>query len=297
MTIFLTLAKYFLKIKITQASDASIQADQSTFNQWAKKLGYGRNEELSQAKRDIFNSLLQQIEHLENQDNDEENLKALCALIDDAIISNTEQSEFFNQNGGTTDKFLRDTKSLVNGISTYMDRYHFLDIDKNDNPTNIFTYFVCLYLVKGFVKDFYAHEKTMDNYFGLGLFLNDPKLSDNNKIKLQKQQFAIEILADCRQDLQSLDTDNEQFEENCRGKVFQWIGILLKTNSVLCKNHYRGLGSLDTLMREAQAVLRQQGNIPGDVNKYISQILPLQNDGLEAGGPSSEEREEPNPNF
>ena len=288
MTIFLTLAKRFLQERISIVKQASIDADQSVYNQMAKRAGYGRNEELSQAKRSLLEKLDKQINSLDNQESDEDNLNAICGFIDNAIDSNTNVSVEFSQNGGTTDKSLRGLKSLANGMSTYLERHQFLGVEQNNNPMNIFTYYVALYLVKGFYKDFYNDEKTIGNYYGLRLFLDDPKLSDNNKIKIQKQQFALEILADCRQDLQSLDADSEQFEENCRGKVFQWMGILLKTNSVLCKQYYRGLGSLDILMREAQGVLRQQGNIPGDVNKYINQILPSKDENFELGGPSSE---------
>lgn len=225
MTIFLEIVKEFLGREITKVRDTSIEADVSVTNRLSSWVGYGRDIELSEKKRQAATDLLYEFRKMGDESNDLVSCNHLKVLIEYCKNLAKDAGGAKGYDEGTFGPAMLSAGQLTQDLYAKLGKFKLLGIPHDDDPFNEFRYRMAYY---------YA-QKLDDSR--TPSILNNPKITSSNEITHRKEQLVFKILTECEKDLQTLDIEHVDYISTRKNRVLEWIEKLSRENIALCKEY------------------------------------------------------------
>ena len=230
MTIFLEIAKQCLSNEITQILDASLNADQSYMNGAFSFLGYGRNTDLSAAKRQLLVELSKQIQSLSDEEKTDEHLwTQLNTLIKDCRQTAATKSAELHYGEGSVGPALNGLRSMLEAIFDKLGALRLLDTPHDADPLNGFLYYIAHYCSNKIIR---AHKTT-----DLGRLSEDPNISVTRQLMAEKEALIVERVCECKNRLADLNEYRPHYQQARITLVLDEIGKLQRENLSLYARH------------------------------------------------------------
>ncbi|GGI86843.1 hypothetical protein [Legionella impletisoli] len=226
MTIFLILAKKIILAELKELRNQSIGSDQSLPNRVFSTFWLGRDAEVSDAKRDILDELIQNIRSFKPKETDEDNLEALLHLIAEGkemAKKVSDEKGFVNE--GMTGPALESLMRLLNSVRDKLQEHQLTDLECKNDPYGIFCFFAAKYLATKLVDDL-KKGKVAD-------MLDNPKVSSAALISSKKDLILRRRLLLCKVMIERRDLSIDEL--SIRECVKSAIDNILADNRTLCE--------------------------------------------------------------
>ncbi|QRN02490.1 hypothetical protein GH742_00580 [Legionella sp. MW5194] len=287
MTIFLEIAKEYLIKELTKISDTSVASDKSVGNTVCSWLGLGRDEGLSQSKRELTDILRTDIRNLASDESDEKNVEALNHLLSECRRKAREKADQKGYSEGTFGPAMSEVSTLLTQLYDRFDAAGLLDIPYNTkaserHPLTVFRYWAGVYLA-------YKVKENRDNSQStLKTITHNPKITSLNLLEKQKQDAVVSYIRECDKDLKTIKEDLEDYREVCTKRVLEFLRRLLLKNKELVEHHGTNLEIPVTISFFASATVSGPALGPhsGELKKCILMAIK------ELGGDKEESKEE-----
>ena len=206
MTIFLEIARQCLRAEINTILDASLAADQSYVNGTLSFFGYGRNTDLSTAKRQLLGELLNQINTpFDVEKSDERCIMQLHGLITACRRQIIAKSTEHDYGDGAAEPALQGLHGLLQEIFDKLTALDLLDIPHDTDPFNGFRYYIAYYSANKIIQTY----KTS----GLGLLLENPQISITRTLALEKENIIVASLNNCKRLLNAVNPMRRNYQQ------------------------------------------------------------------------------------
>lgn len=235
MTIFLEIAKQYLKEALTITTEKSVQADNSIWNIFGGMVGLGRDPAISASKRGTVMRCLIDVDIIVNQTNDNKTYLALSEMLENSMQKATEESERGGFPTGLTEAGVTDAASMLKGLYKKFVSMDLTDVQNDNDPFNVFRYYAACYLAKKLVDD--RKDSGLIKHLA-----NDPRGLGGNLVTQDKERILKESMAKCIEKLQRLERVNagknseDQDYHNARADIVVAELKDLRTNNIdLCE--------------------------------------------------------------
>ena len=230
MTIFIEIAKQCLGAEVVNICDASLAADQSYVNGTLSFFGYGRNTDLSSAKRQLLGELLKQI----NSSFDGEKTDAQCVVVLHRFITVCRQSiavksSEYHYDDGAVGPALQGLSALLQTIFDKLGELGLLDIQHDADPCNAFRYYIADYFANKIIRAY----KTG----GFGRLLENPQISITRTLSAEKEGIIVKRLKECDARLRDLNAYGSNYQQARIRLVLDEIGKLQRENLGVYTHH------------------------------------------------------------
>lgn len=230
MTIFDEIAKQCVGTEIQLILDASLAADQSYANGALSFFGFGRNNDLSTAKRQLLAELLKQIHGLsEHESQDQQRLTQFAGLIKICKQATEVKSAGRGYDAGAVGPALEKLNTLLQTIFDKLTAFNLLDITHDANPFNAFRYYVARYFSNRIIR--------ASKHGDLERFLENPQISLTRTLMAEKEACIIRQLAECESRLNDLDQSRPNYKLACVKLVLEEISNLQRENLAVYTRH------------------------------------------------------------
>ncbi|WP_133130160.1 hypothetical protein [Legionella yabuuchiae] len=233
MTIFLILAQKIALAQLKERKNQSVAADYSWPNRFFSSFGLGRDERISDAKREILDDLGLMIKGFAPRDNDEENLTALLDLISKSkghAKAISDRGGFVNE--GATGPALEALTQLLNFMHKKLHEHGLTDIECTKEPYGIFCFYAARYFTTKSVDDL--------KKVNVASFMDNPHVSSAPKISSAKDKLLDEALTNCKAMIAPMDASEDSL--SIKLCVKSAIQNLLAANKELCDELGTDLG-------------------------------------------------------
>lgn len=289
MTIFLEIAKEYLINEIMKISDASVASDKSVGNTVCSWLGLGRDESLSQYKRERADILRTDIRNLVSDASDEKNYEALDALLTECRRKAKEKADEKGYSEGSFGPGMSEVSELLKQLYERFDVAGLLDIpykktEEERSPLTVFRYWAGVYLAHKVKESRHNSQST------LKAITHNPKITSFNRLEKEKQDALVRAIQDCNKDLKTIKEDLGNYREVCAKRVLECLRNLLRKNKDLVDQHGANLEIPVTISFFASATVSGPviGPHSGELQKCILHAIK------ELGGDKEESKEDLN---
>ncbi len=227
MTIFLEIAKQFLQREITELSEASYRADNSTMNTTLTFFGYGRNVELSSEKRTLLSSLHVEIGKLKDGKKDSNTLDSLQELIITCKKEGAGKSLDKKFDEGSFGQGMQHLENIVRAIFDKLEKLQLIGVSHDADPLNSFRYFAALYCTQKIINLYKAAT--------LERLVEHPQISSIRELAGEKEELITNTIEACIKDLDLLDKKHLRYNEARKDRVLNCIAQLQRDNVTLCE--------------------------------------------------------------